>query len=192
MGSSTAPIYSRSSVRVWPPDAGHRAVLREIDQSRGRSPAVCVKTAERTDRAVRARAVAMRSAPAVEMLAGAALLRLAAAVLRRPATTIVLAVSPAAWTRWRRRLLAAVTVGAAGAGVLVAGVLRGDAGLAVGGSAVAAVGWWLRVRAWLACWVASWFHAEEAEILVARVHPAFADEARRIYLSSIVRQPRSG
>lgn len=70
-------------------------------------------------------------------------------------------------------------------------MLRGDAGLALGGSAVAVFGWWLRMRAWLSCWVASWFRAEESEILVARVHPAFADEARRIYVSSIAHQPRS-
>ena len=102
---------------------------------------------------------------------------------------MVLAVSEPAWRRWRGRLLRVALVASCGLGLVVAGVVRPDAGMLLLGVALLALSWWMRLRAWLACWVGLRYRPDRGEILVSRVHPAFADEARRIYVDSIRRHP---
>jgi hypothetical protein len=166
-----------------------QAVLREVDQRDERSPAACVKTGQTTDRAIRTRAVGLERTELWEGLAGSTLTLLVARLLRRPTTSVVLAVSAPAWKRWRRRLLRAVLLLSCGLGIVVAGAIRGEVGLIVLGAVLAVVSWWLRRRAWLACWVGLTYRPQAAETLVTRVHPAFANEARRIYVASLRRHP---
>lgn len=168
---------------------GPPAVLRQIDQHHGRSPVACVKTGQRTDRAARVRATGLKRSDLWEAIAGSSVTWLVAWVARRQTTTVVLAVSEQAWRRWRGRVLRAVLVASCGLGFVVAGVVRADAGMVVLGVVVLAIGWWMRLRSWLACWVGLGYRSDSGEILVTRVHPAFADEARRIYVDSIQRHP---
>src|SRR3954469_22510598 len=90
------------------------AVLRGADQRAGRAPRRCVTTGVPTDGAVRVAAVDLRRAELVQLLFGFAVTRLLAAVRRRRAFVAVVAVSPEAWKRWRRALLAPVIVAAIG------------------------------------------------------------------------------
>lgn len=173
-------------------DAGRTAVLREWDQRHDRSPTVCVKTGQRTERAVRVRAVEMgrgEAWTAITGIAGTTVAELVARLLRRPTIPVVLAVSDAAWRRWRRRLGRAVVVVSFGLGLIVAGGLRSDVGLVAIGVAVGVLGSWMRRRSWLACWVGLTYRQRTGEVLVTRVHPAFADEARRLYVDSVRRHP---
>lgn len=170
-------------------DGGRTAVLREWDQRRDRSPTVCVKTGQRTERAVRVRAVAMGRWGAVAGITGTTVAALAGRLLRRPAMVVVLAVSEGAWRRWRRRLGRAVMVVCFGLGLVVVSVARADVSLAVVGAVVALLGSWMRRRAWLACWVGLTYRPATGEVLVTRTHPAFTDQARRIYVDSVRRHP---
>jgi hypothetical protein len=167
----------------------HRAVLRQFDQRQGRAPTVCVKTGVPTDGATRARAVALPHGDLWESVAGSVLTRLVALVTGRRSPPVVLAVSPAAWKRWRGRLAVAILVTAIGLGLLVVGLVRPDAGMVILGAVFTAAGWWLRWRSWRAWWVGLHWHRGPDEVIVTRVHPAFADQARAIYVDSIRRHP---
>jgi hypothetical protein len=166
-----------------------RAVLREVDQRHDRAPTVCVRSGQPTDGAIRVRATALEHAAAWEATAGTTLTRLVARLRRRPTVPVVLPVAPAVWRRWRHRLGRAVAVTTAGIGLLVAGVVGGQGGLIVLGVVLGVLGWWLRRRAWVGSWVGLAFRPDTGDILVTRTHPAFDDEARRLYVSSIRRHP---
>jgi hypothetical protein len=166
-----------------------RAVLREVDQRHERAPTACVRSGQPTDGAVRVRATALGHAAGWEATAGTTLTWLVARLLRRPTTTVVLPVSPNVWRRWRHRLGRAVAVTAGGIGLVVAGAAGGQGGLVVLGVLLAGLGWWLRRRAWVETWVGLAFRPDTGDIIVTRVDPAFGDEARRLYISSIRRHP---
>lgn len=167
-----------------------RAVLRVEDQRHDRVPTACVKTGIKTDRAVRVRAVDLGpSTSRWEEWAGGGV-RLVAFVLRRPMTTLVLPVDAVAWKRWRTRLGRAVVVIAFAIGIIAVGIARGESGMLVLGVAVGAFGWRMRMRAWRTCWVGLTLRAAAGEIVVSRVHPGFAEEAKRLYLDAVWRGPR--
>ncbi|MDP1818669.1 MAG: hypothetical protein Q8K58_02095, partial [Acidimicrobiales bacterium] len=153
---------------------------RAVDQARDVAPTHCVKTGERTDRATHVWATALP-------LVGGTLARALAAILRRPAVRVVLPVSDAAWRRWRRPLGRAVAVIGLGLGFVAIGAIGGEPGGVVFGLVLAAVGCWLRLRAWQLRWVGLTLRPDTGDIQVSRVHPAFADEARRIYIDSVQR-----
>jgi hypothetical protein len=166
-------------------------VLRVVDQRRGRAPDVCVKTGVPTDRAARARTASWAHAARWETAVGSTLAWLIGVALRRPATVVVVAVSTVAWRRWRQRLGIAVMVTTLGIGVIVIGVASAAPAGAVLGVLLAATGWCLRVRAARAWWVGLSFRADDGDVVVTRVHAAFAEEARQIYVDSIRRHPSS-
>lgn len=167
--------------------ASTTAVLRSADQARDVAPTHCVKTGERTDRATRVWATSLGGGSRAEALLGATATHALAVLLRRPAVRVVLPVSDRAWRRWRRPLGRAVLVGGLGLGIVVIGVLGGEPGGVLLGLAVAAAGWGLRARAWHVRWVGLALRPDTGDILVSRVHPSFADEARRIYVDSVRR-----
>jgi hypothetical protein len=162
-----------------------RAVLRVADQQRERSPTVCVKTGERTDRAARVRASSLPRAELWEATVGTSIASLVGAVLRRPTASVVLAVSEPAWRRWRRRLGRVLLLAMLGVGAIVVGASREQRGLVLLGAVLLASSWWRRRRAWQVCWVGLQLRPDHGDIIVSRTHPAFAAEARRIYEQSI-------
>jgi hypothetical protein len=163
------------------------AVLRASDQRRDRSPARCVKTGERTERATRVRASGLEHADRWEAALGSRLTQLLATVMRRPSTSVVLAVSEPAWRRWRRRLGAATVMTTFGLGIAVIGAVGGEPGGVLFGLGLVAIGWWIRLRAWRRWWVGLSFDADTGDIRVTRVHPGFSDEARRLWVDSLGR-----
>lgn len=146
-----------------------------------------MKTGERTDRATRVRATGLRRADRWEAAIGSTLTWLVANAVRRPTTTVVLAVSEPAWRRWRRRLGAATAMTAFGLGFVVIGGLGGEPGGVLFGLGLAAVGWWIRLRAWRRWWVGLSFDPDTGDIRVTRVHPGFSDEARKLWVDSLGR-----
>ena len=166
---------------------GRIAVLRGADQRAGRSPRRCVKTGVPTDGATRVRAVAIERTDMLQVLLGTGLVRLAALVLRRPSLDVVLAVSPLAWRHWQRALIIAVTVGAAGAGLVAFGIATGAVPAIVFGALFLAGSWALRVRAVLRWWVGVRYRPARDEIVVSRVSAGFDDDARRLFTRAVLR-----
>ena len=165
-----------------------RAVLREADQREGRTPHVCMKTGQKTDRAIQARAADFGTASAAwERVAGSRLTIFLARLWRRPVTPLVLPIAEAAWKQWRARLGRVVAINAFALGVFAIAVIRWELGYVLLGSIVAALGWRMRVRAWRECWVGLEFRSESGDIVISRVHPAFAEEAKQLYVGSIWR-----
>ncbi len=165
-----------------------RAVLRERDQREARTPHVCVKTGQKTDRAIRARAVDLgASGGSWERAVGSRLTVLVARLGRRPVAALVLPVSEAAWKQWRIRLGRVVAINAFALGVFAIAIVRWEFGYLLLGLIVAALGWRMRVRAWRECWVGLEFRSEAGDIVISRVHPAFAEEAKQLYVGSIWR-----
>jgi hypothetical protein len=164
------------------------AVLRAADQRAGRAPTHCVRTGVPTERAVRIRAIAFARADVVQLVAGELLASLLALVVRRRGPLVVIAVSPAAWRRWRTALAGPIVVGAGGAGLVVYGVAVGAVapivigGLAVGGAVV------LRARAWRRHWISVRHRPERDEIVVSRVSAGFEADARALFAAAVHRR----
>ena len=168
-------------------DAGGRAVLLVADQQAHRVPVACAKTGEVTDRLAPARVVALRRAARWELAVGTALTRLVALVVRRPSTKVAIPLTERVWKGGRTRVLTGVGVTAAGLGAIVAGVVGGRVGAILFGVPIAALGWWLRLRATRMWWVGLTFRPDRGEIAVSRVHESFAAQARRLYEQSVRR-----
>ena len=157
------------------------AVLRMADQRRDAVPDRCVVTGERTEGAVRAEALRLRRAWLWSLLLG----RAAGIFLRSRRATVVLPVSPAAWWRVQRSLRRAVVVAGLGLGSLAVGALDRDPALLVLGALLLAVAAAVRaigVRRW---WVELRLLPNGDEVRVTRTSPAFAEEARKLYVRSI-------
>ncbi len=167
-------------------DGGGRvAVLRGADQRAGRSPRRCVKTGDPTDGATHVRAVALDRAGALQVLLGSGLTRLAAVALRRPSMDVVVAVSPLAWRRWQRALMVPITIGAAGAGLVVVGIATGAAPAIVFGAVFLVGSWLLRMRAARRWWVGVRYRPDRDEVVVSRVSAGFDDGARDLFVRSV-------
>lgn len=115
--------------------------------------------------------------------------RLVASIRRRRSVALVLPVHGDAWKRWRTRLARAVIVLAFALGVLGIGVARQESGMLVLSAIVGAIGWRMRTRAWRGLWVGLTLRADAGEIVVSRVHPAFAEQAKQLYLDAVWRGP---
>jgi hypothetical protein len=146
-----------------------------------------VKTGVPTDGATRVKAVALERADLLQVVLGTGLVRLAAIVLRRPTLDVVIAVSPLAWRHWQRSLIIAVTVGAAGAGLVAFGIATGAVPAIVFGAIFLAASWVLRSRAVLRYWVGVRYRPARDEVVVTRVSTGFDDDARRLFTRAVLR-----
>jgi hypothetical protein len=146
-----------------------------------------VKTGVPTDSATRGRAVAFERADVLQVLLGTGLVRLAAIVLRRPTLDVVVAVSPLAWRHWQRSLIVAVTLGAAGAGLIAFGIATGAVPAIVFGAIFLAASWALRVRATVRWWIGVRYRPARDEVIVSRVSAGFDDDARRLFTRAVLR-----
>ena len=170
-------------------DGELRAVLRVEDQQRGRVPTACVKTGRLTDRAVHVRASDLGPSTLrwEEWVGGGT--RLVAAVRRRPSVALVLPVHADAWKRWRTALTRALIVLAFALGVFGIGIARQESGMLALSVIIAAIGWRMRTRTWRTLWVGLTLRADAGEIVVSRVHPEFAEQAKQLYLDALWRGP---
>ena len=129
----------------------------------------------------------VRSDRLLQVLLGTGLVRLAAMLVRRPTLDVVLAVSPLAWRRWQRSLIVAVTLGAAGAGLVVFGIATGAVPAIVFGAIFIVVSWLVRVRAMVRWWVGVRYRPTRDEVVVSRVSAGFDDDARRLFTRAVLR-----
>ena len=166
---------------------GRVAVLRGADQRAGRSPRRCVKSGVPTDSATRVRAVAFERADLGQTLVGSGLVRLAAMVLRRESLDVVISVAPHAWRTWQRSLVIAVTIGAAGAGLLAFGIGTGATPAIVFGAIFVVVAWVVRVRAVLRWWIGVRYRPARDEVVVTRASAGFDEDARRLFTQAVLR-----
>jgi hypothetical protein len=146
-----------------------------------------VKTGVPTDGATYVRAVAVDRADILQVVLGTGLVRLAAILLRRPTVDVVVAVSPLAWRHWQRSLIIAVTVGAAGAGLIAFGIATGAVPALVFGAIFLAGSWALRARAVVRWWIGVRYRPARDEIVVSRVSAGFEDDARRLFTRAVLR-----
>ena len=162
-------------------------MLLVSDQQRDVLPMVCVKTGEKTDGAIRLRAVdSSRAELLLTILIGQAATVGVMRVLRRPVATVALPVSIESWRLWRARLKTSVAVSAIGAAFAVVGALRGISALVALGVIALAAGWLNRVRSWHNAWVGVRFRAGRGEFVVSRVHSTFDIEAKALYSRAMV------
>lgn len=149
-----------------------RSVLRISDQVAGRIPDRCVLTGEATEHVLRVRAVSdALPEPVVDVVGGP--LRLG-----RP---VDVPMAPEALSDYRRRQSRWVGVAGAGIGLVVLGVLSGAVpwpgllllAVAVAGSARLRARRWIQVRQ----------RRDSDDLVVLRAHPAFDEQARRLYTS---------
>ena len=161
-------------------------MLLVSDQQRDVLPTVCVKTGEKTDGAIRLRAVDSSRAELLTILIGQAATVGAMHALRRPVATVALPVSIESWRLWRARLKTSVAVSAIGAAFAVVGALRGISALVALGVIALAAGWLNRVRSWHNAWVGVRFRAGRGEFVVSRVHSTFDIEAKALYSRAMV------
>ena len=146
-----------------------------------------MKTGVPTDGATYVRAVAVDRADILQVVLGTGLVRLAAILLRRPTVDVVVAVSPLAWRHWQRSLIIAVTVGAAGAGLIAFGIATGAVPALVFGAIFLAGSWALRARAVVRWWIGVRYRPARDEIVVSRVSAGFDDDARRLFTRAVLR-----
>ena len=146
-----------------------------------------MKTGVPTDGATHVRAVAVDRADILQVVLGTGLVRLAAILLRRQTVDVVVAVSPLAWRHWQRSLITAVTVGAAGAGLIAFGIAAGAVPAIVFGAIFLAGSWALRARAVVRWWIGVRYRPARDEIVVSRVSAGFDDDARRLFTRAVLR-----
>jgi hypothetical protein len=106
-------------------------------------------------------------------------------VLRRPGVVVALPVSPAVWSRWRRRVVLSQGALTFGAVLVVTGsIVRAAAPLALGIVVVLpAVALWARAnRNW---WITCTLDPTQALLIVEPTHREFDVAARRIFVRSI-------
>ncbi|MCU1396622.1 MAG: hypothetical protein JWM34_5050 [Ilumatobacteraceae bacterium] len=164
--------------------------MRITDQRRNVMPTVCVKSGERTDHAMQARAVALAHPDRWVIAFGLTATTAWAKVRHRPTVSIAVPVSEATWRTWQSRLRIAVVATAVGAAFLLVGAIRGISMLIVVGAIVLALGWLNRVRAWHNAWIGLEYRPTAQEVVLTRVHSAFDAEAGEIYRRSVTRGSR--
>ena len=160
-----------------------RSVLRLADQRRDVLPDRCVFSGVHTDSAMRMTVTTWRGARWMLYVPGVVPLR--AHVLRRPHVVVALPVSPAVWSRWRRRVVLSQAVVTFGVVLIVTGsVVRAAAPLAVGIVVfVSAVALWARAnRNW---WITCTLDPTRAVLIVEPTHREFDVAARMIFVQSI-------
>jgi hypothetical protein len=162
------------------------AVLRVSDQRREKTPAVCVKSGEATQSAVKVTAIGMTHADRWQLWLGP-LAVVVARLRHRPLFQVILPVSQRSWRRVLRGRMWSLLV----AGVAVAIMARavyyvGFASLA-SSWVILIPAWLLRARFHWSRWVGLEYLASHQDIRVTRAHPAFAEAARVLWLKSLPR-----
>ena len=160
-----------------------RSVLRLADQRRDVFPDRCVLSGVQTSGATRMTVTAWRGRTWVLFVPGVA--AVLAHVLRRPHVTVSLPVSPAVWTRWRRRVVVCQGAAAFGGVLIVTGLAVGAAAPLAGGVpiVVVAIASWARAnRNW---WITCVLDTVQEVIVVQPTHSVFDGAAREIFVSSI-------
>ena len=166
-----------------------RAALRTADQRRGRVPDRCVKRGVRTDGAVHAWAVGFARADLLWAVLGP-LLRPLAGLARRPAERVVVPLSAPAWASLRAGLRGTVVVAGLGDGALVLGLAQGDPGLLVLGGVLLLTAWLIRGAVLWRRWVGLVLRPGGDEVVLTRVHADFAEAAKALFTTSVLRPPR--
>lgn len=160
-----------------------RSVLRIADQRRDVFPDRCVLSGVHTAGAMRMTATVWRRRRWVLFVPG--VVAVLAWVLRRPHVAVSIPVSPAAWTRWRRRVV--LCQGAAAFGIVFIGTgsaLRAAPPLAGGVVVfVVAIAAWARAnRNW---WITAVLDTAREIVVVEPAHSEFDRAAREIFMRSI-------
>lgn len=157
------------------------AVLRVANGSTQSTPSVCVVTGAPTINVVKQRADSLPGSVWLHLLLGSTLAQVLARLMRRPSADVVISVSAPAWRAWRSRLAAAVMFATAGVGMIVAGVILGNAGWVWVGVLVLLGASIARVRTVLHRWVSLDYRPDSETVRVIRAHSAFDAEARRLF-----------
>ena len=152
------------------------AVLLLRDIHAGIFPARCVRTGKETVSATHEWAIPSRHADVLGAVLGAA------ARLVPGATRVPVPVDRRPYRVWRRRAVgwAALTWFAVGTSAM--SLRNGDVALAVVGLVVLVAARLGRLRSWRGFWVAHELRRDAGHVIVRRAHPAFDDEARRLFL----------
>lgn len=175
---------------MWTPASAMRggrpvAVLRVSDQRANRSPTVCVRSGRPTVFAVTSSVVALPGGRWSDLVVGHVITDLIGRLMRRPKLEVVLAVDEPFWRQWRARLVFAVVIAAAGGGITLVGGVAGTGAFVGFGGLLLVVGWLLRVRALLQCWVSLDYDPSKGFVRVFRAHPAFDQAARALFAASV-------
>lgn len=160
-----------------------RSVLRLADQRRDVFPDRCVLSGVPTDHAMRMTVTTWRGPRWMLCVPGVMPLRVY--VLRRPRVFVALPVSPAVWSRWRRRVVLSQGVVTFGAVLIVTGsIVRAAAPLVLGIVVfVSAIALWARAnRNW---WITCTLDPTQEVLIVEPTHREFDVAARRIFVQSI-------
>lgn len=160
-----------------------RSVLRLADQGRDVFPDVCVLSGVETSGATRMTATAWRGRRSALFLPGVVIVL--AYVLHRPRATVSIPVSPAVWTRWRKRVVLSQGGVAFGSVLIGTGAVVGAAPpLTVGVfTLIASIASWARAnRNW---WITCVLDSARAVIVVEPTHREFDRAAREIFARSI-------
>ena len=160
------------------------ALLRVVDQQRGKAPLVCVKSGEATRDVIHVTAIGMAKADQYQLCLGP--LAVVWARLRgRPLCRAIIPISERSRRRVTRGRGYALLLGIIGMAAMVAAIPKG-------GFADLATTWLLLVPAWLlrarfqwSRWVGVEFRPSHQDIRLTRVHPLFADAARQLWLRSL-------
>jgi len=154
------------------------AVLLVTDIKAGRFPTRCVLTGEPTTTATHVWATTMPRIVAMFGVVGVGALRL----LRRPVLRVPMPVTEQPYRIWRNRSAAWQVVTCFGLGLLVLSVVTTSAAAAVFGVLVVAASVLLRARAHSSFWVSAELRPSVGHVILRRVHSAFDDEARSLFV----------
>ncbi len=171
-----------SSIQAWTADVA-RSVLRLADQRRDVFPDRCVVSGVHTAGAMRMTATVWGGRRWVLFVPG--VVAVLAWVLRRPHVAVSIPVSPAVWSRWRRRVVLSQGAVAFGGVLIGTGSAVGAAAPLAGGVVVVvgAMALWARAnRNW---WITCVLDSEQEMAVVEPTHPEFDRAAREIFVRSI-------
>ena len=160
-----------------------RSVLRLADQRRDVFPERCVLSGVETTGAMRTTATVWVGRRWVLFVPG--FVHVLVLMLRRPHIAVSIPVSPAVWTRWRKRVVLSQGATAFGGVLIGTGAAVGAAPpLAVGVIVfVAAIVLWARAnRNW---WITCVLDPARAMVVVEPTHRDFDRAAREIFMRSV-------
>lgn len=160
-----------------------RSVLRLADQRRHVVPDRCVLSGVQTTGAMRMTATVWGGRRWLLFVPG--VVALLAWVLRRPHVAVSIPVSPAVWSRWRRRVVLSQGAAAFGGVFIGTGSVVGAAAPLVAGVLVfsGTIALWARAnRNW---WITCVLNPARAIVIVEPTHDEFDRAARDIFARSL-------
>jgi len=154
------------------------AVLLVTDIEAGRFPTHCVLTGEPTTTATHVWATTTPRVVALFGVVGVGALRL----LGRPTLRVPIPVTEHPYRIWRNRSAAWQVATSFGVGLLALAVATASTTLAVFSVLVITASVGLRARAHSSFWVSAVLRPAVGHVILRRVHPAFDEEARRMFV----------